>query len=286
MNILVTGGNGQLGMSIKDLAHSFGNYSFIFTDIDELDITDLKALQQFFSDHSIDVILNCAAYTAVDKAETEYDKALMINRDAVQNLVFIANDHDVSLIHVSTDYVFDGRSKRPYLETDPVSPTSAYGRSKVAGEEIILERSRNAAIVRTAWLYSPYGQNFVKTILKKGKEQGVLRVVADQLGSPTSAADLASAILHLANNMPEEGVQIYHYANEGVCSWYEFAKAVLDIGNIACKVHPVKSEDYPVLAPRPAYSVMDKSKIQHHLRLTVPAWRESLEICIDNMMGQ
>jgi len=282
--VLITGGNGQLGSAIQKILAQFPDINADLTDIDELDITSLNDLQQFVGGKNYHCIINCAAYTAVDKAESEPDKAMMINRNAVGNLVHISNQNNIMLIHVSTDYVFDGKNRNHgYLETDDVLPASSYGRSKAAGEQIIIEKAKHAYIVRTSWLYSEYGKNFVKTILKKAIQTGKLKVVSDQIGNPTYAEDLARVLLLINNTKQTSGVEIFHYANEGICSWYDFAKAIVEIAKINCIVNPVSSSEYQSAAPRPSFSVMDTSKIKKHLNIDIPFWKDSLEKCIYNL---
>jgi dTDP-4-dehydrorhamnose reductase len=282
LNILITGSNGQLGSEIRKVSDSYPYYNFIFTDVGELDITDASRLEHFFSLQNIDVVINCAAYTAVDKAEQEPEAALLINRDAVINLVRACKKFDVYLLHISTDYVFDGKSNRPYREDDMTNPTSSYGRSKLAGENAMTSCLEKGMIIRTSWLYSTFGSNFVKTILKKGAESGKLNVVSDQVGCPTYARDMAAAILEiLPKALSEYRFGIYHYANEGECSWYEFARTAVEMAGIPCQVNPLTSAEYPQLAPRPFYSVMDKTRIKKYFGITIPEWKESLKECVE-----
>jgi dTDP-4-dehydrorhamnose reductase len=282
--ILITGGNGQLGQELRRLAPSVPGQTFLFTDVAELDITDELAIQSIVESNHIDTIINCAAYTAVDKAEEETEAAFRINSTATGNLARVAGKNGARLIHISTDYVFNGTGHRPYREDDPTGPVSQYARSKHAGEEQIIKAGANALIIRTSWLYSEFGHNFVKTIMKYGKERGLLKVVYDQVGTPTYAADLAAAILKIVNSPePGGGVSIYHYSNEGVASWYDFALAILEFSEIPCKVIPICTHEYPLPAVRPWYSVFDKSRIKHDFGIEIPYWRDSLQTCIKRL---
>jgi dTDP-4-dehydrorhamnose reductase len=282
-NILITGANGQLGSEIQNISPRYSGFHFIPTDVEELDLTDKAAVESFISTHDIDYIINCAAYTAVDKAEDEVELCYKINRDAVKNLAEAAAGK-VKIIHVSTDYVFDGLADVPYKETDRTRPQSIYGKSKLAGEEALLAACPESIIIRTSWLYSVYGNNFVKTMLRLGKERPELNVVADQQGTPTYAADLAQAILSIIVHVEKTGdfpAGIYHYSNEGVTTWFDFAKKIMQLAGITtCSVHPITTEQYPVKAARPRYSVLDKTKIRRTFWIGVPEWEESLRQCI------
>ena len=286
-HILITGAGGQLGRELLDLFTGNEQYSVIPTDVAELDITNNEAVERFFDENAVDFIVNCAAYTAVDRAEDDEECALRINADAVANLAHAANRRGVKTVHVSTDYVFDGESCRPYDETHPVNPLSAYGRTKLAGEQQLMEITHgNGVIVRTAWLYSPHGKNFVKTMLELGRSRDQLKVVFDQVGSPTYARDLASAIIAIID-APEWIPGIYHYSNEGVISWYDFTKAIHRIAGITnCNVMPCHSADYPTPAHRPSYSVLDKTKIKQTYGITIPYWEDSLRHCIDRLLNK
>lgn len=276
-NILVTGSNGQLGSELREIGFSALDEVF-FTDVAELDITDYGAVERFVKEHDIDTIINCAAYTAVDKAEDEPELAARINTEAVANLAKAAANADCMLIHISTDYVFDGTASSPYTEKDKPCPVSVYGKTKLAGEKAILTSGCFHIIIRTAWLYSSYGHNFVKTILRLADERPEINVVADQVGTPTYAADLAQAIVDImASEERIEHEGIYHFSNEGICSWYDFATEIVRLGGKDCKVNPVTTAEYPTKTRRPAYSVLDKTKIKKILHVRVPEWKEALQ---------
>lgn len=283
-HILVTGGNGQLGSEIKKLASQYPDLRLTFTDT-ELDITQQTAVNEWLDKNPVGYIINCAAYTAVDKAETDFDTAMHVNGMAPGILAAAAARHGARLIHISTDYVFDGTSCRPYLETDWVNPRSKYGQSKLKGEQAALEADPASIVVRTSWLYSSTGHNFVKTMRKYGREKGHLRVVYDQVGGPTYAGDLAEALLAIATSLHPEG-GIYHYANEGVISWYDFAQEICAQSHIRCSFDAIRSEEYPLPAPRPNYSVFDKSKIKTAFGISIPWWRDSLRKCIEILNKQ
>ena len=285
MNILITGANGQLGNCLRDLAVDFQDkYNFYYTDVAELDITDATAIDKYVVENRINIIINAAAYTAVDKAEEDQENAYRINCTAVKNLAEAAKKHGLFLIHVSTDYVFPGDACTPYVETDPTGPLSVYGSTKLAGEQAILESGCRAVIIRTSWLYSEYGNNFVKTMLRLGAERESLRVVCDQIGGPTYAGDLAQAIFGMLDHQPEDGqTEIYHFANEGVCSWFDFAKAIMELGGLGCRVEAIPSSDYPAKAHRPAFSVFNLGKIKSTLGVGIPYWRESLVLTINKL---
>lgn len=284
IRILITGSNGQLGSEFRYLAANYPNYNFVFTDIEELDITDIQSVRSFFQENSFNFCVNCAGYTAVDQAEDEPEKAFLLNADAVDNLSKSCEESNVRLIHISTDYVFDGAAKRPYKENDPVSPQSVYGLSKLKGEEAVLKYCSSAIIIRTAWLCSRFGKNFVKTILKLGTERTELSVVDDQLGSPTFAEDLAKAILEMIGKSGKpECNEIYHYSNMGNISWFIFAEEIMDMAGLDCKIIPVKTSEYPTRAIRPAYSVLDKSKIIHDYGIEIPEWKFSLLKLIETL---
>ena len=285
MNILITGANGQLGNEMRDLSAGHPRHTYFFTDVHELDICDAEAVHAFVSNHAIDLIVNCAAYTAVDKAEDNPDLCDTLNHLAPAHLADAAEARGAALIHISTDYVFDGTAYVPYTEDALPCPNSVYGRTKLAGEEEVTRRCTRTMVIRTAWLYSEYGNNFVKTMLRLGRERAELGVVFDQIGTPTYAGDLARAIYAAI----EQGVTpgIYHFSNEGVCSWYDFTLAIHRLAGITtCKVSPLHTDEYPARAPRPHYSVLDKTKIKRTLGIDIPHWEESLARCVARLEGQ
>ncbi|MDD2631830.1 MAG: dTDP-4-dehydrorhamnose reductase [Bacteroidales bacterium] len=284
-NILVTGSNGQLGNSIREIAGSFPQYHFHFTDIDELDITDAQAVKKMVKEHDIRCIMNAAAYNAVDRAESEPQVANLLNAEAVGNLALAAAQADALFIHVSTDYVFDGTSHQPISEDQVPKPISAYARSKYAGEQQALSLNKKTVVVRTSWLYSEYGSNFMKSMIRLGKEREALGVVYDQIGTPTYAGDLADALLLLLPEFDKlSKPEIFHYSNEGVAGWYDFAVAIHKLAGITCNVKPIRTSEYPLPAPRPMYSVMAKEKIKNSFGITISHWRESLERCMTKFL--
>jgi len=275
-NVLVTGSNGQLASCIKDLAKQYEGLNFIYTDYQELDICDLNQVNTFFkSNKKIDYCINCAAYTAVDKAETEVDKAFEINADGAKNLAIACREFDAILIQISTDFVFDGEKKEPYTETDVAKPISVYGASKLKGEVEIQKINKKYFIIRTSWLYSEHGTNFMKTMLKLAETRDEISVVSDQIGTPTYAGDLADVILKIISSK-NTNFGLYHYSNEGVASWCEFAKAIFEASNIEIKLNPIKTSAYPTPAKRPVYSVMDKTKIKSVLKTETLSWQDRL----------
>ena len=275
--ILVTGGNGQLASCIKDVEKEYDDLNIIYTDHLELDICELNQIQTFFkSNPQINYCINCAAYTAVDKAETEAEKAFEINATGAKNLAQVCNDHDAILIHVSTDFVFDGEKNEPYTETDAANPISVYGASKLQGEVEIQQALKEYFIIRTSWLYSEYGNNFMKTMLRLAETRDGISVVSDQIGTPTYAGDLAEIIIQIINTKTEK-YGIYHYSNEGVASWFEFAKEIFKLTKNKIKVNPIPSIEYLTPAKRPKYSVLDKKKIIDVFKIDIPFWRESLK---------
>ena len=289
MRILVTGKNGQLGKSINKIVNTGNgknNYQqdneFIFVGREELDLSSENSISHYFdSNDGFDIIINCAAYTAVDKAEEEIELANQINHLAVKQLASIANKQQVRLIHISTDYVFDGESDKPYIETDETNPINVYGKTKLAGEKALQKiMPTSAIIIRSSWVYSEYGNNFVKTMLRLGKERDELNVVSDQIGSPTYATDLAGAILEIIKNKEFEGIgqatQIHHYSNEGKVSWYEFTKEIFKIAKIDCKVNPITTEQYPTPAKRPRNSLMSKERLVNKFNIGINHWKKSL----------
>jgi len=285
MKIIITGSKGQLGRSIQELSSGYLELSFVFTDVEELDICDAAQVDHFFTTEKPDAVVNCAAYTAVDKAEKEEGLAKKINHLAVANLASACKKVGTKLIHISTDYLFDGNKSTPYHEKDIVRPRSVYGITKLAGETAILRTEIKSIIIRTSWLYSSYGTNFVKTMLRLGSEKNQLGIVSDQVGTPTYAGDLAKVLLDIlrltAADEKRFATGIYHYSNEGVASWFDFTKAIFEYNPvITCKVNPIDTADYPTPAARPAYSVLNKSKIKTTFDLTIPYWRDSLKLCL------
>ncbi len=282
--ILVTGSNGQLGSELREIAQDYPDINFLFTDIEELDLTDNNQLEKMFSENKFNFCINCAAYTAVDRAEDEPEKAMLVNHESVKNLTIACNAADTLLIHISTDYVFDGTNHKPYNEDDVVAPNSVYGNSKLLGELAVTTNSQKCIIIRTSWLYSEYGNNFVKTMLRLGEEREVLGVVADQVGTPTYAADLALAIMNIIEEIDGfSGKEIYHYSNEGAISWYDFAKAIMDYAELDCEINAIESKDFPAKANRPFYSVLSKEKIKNDFNITIPYWLDSLKVMMDNL---
>ncbi|MDO5571169.1 MAG: dTDP-4-dehydrorhamnose reductase [Bacteroidales bacterium] len=282
--MLITGANGQLGNEIRTLTKKYSNFDFIFTDVAELDICDANAVECFVKDINPDYIINCAAYTDVDKAESDIDKCRKINRDAVANLANASNLCNAKMIHVSTDYVYSGTSSRPYTETDLTAPVSIYGITKLEGENILFENNPQSIVIRTAWLYSEFGNNFVKTMIRLGKEKESLGVIFDQIGTPTYALDLADTILKIADS--ENFIPgIYNFTNEGVCCWYDFALKIHELAGITnCHVNPIETSQYPTPATRPAYSVLNKKKIKDQYNISIPHWEYSLKLCVNNLL--
>lgn len=284
MNILVTGCNGQLGNEFKKVALYEDDINWIFTDVDTLNISHEDEIINFFKNTKIDICINCAAYTAVDKAEDDEDSARLINATAVKYLANICKSNNTLLIHISTDYVFDGTSERPYNENDDVSPNSVYGKTKAEGEQYIIKSGCSYIIVRTSWLYSSFGNNFVKTMLRLGSEREFVNVVDDQNGNPTWAYDLACAIMLLIRRAGLNGIkEIFNYSNEGVIPWSNFAEAIFYIGNKKCEVRPISTKEYGSKANRPAFSALDKTKIKEYTGIRIPFWRESLIKCIEEI---
>jgi dTDP-4-dehydrorhamnose reductase len=280
--IIVTGKNGQLGQELQAIAPFFPQFQFLFTDRDNLDITNPGHVSHFFDKWWPDYCINAAAYTAVDKAETEKDIATKVNADAVKHLAVASAKHSTKLIHISTDYVFDGTASEPYKEDHPTSPVNFYGQTKLLGEQHALVNNPNSIVVRTSWVYSSFGNNFVKTMMRLMAERESLNVVSDQVGSPTYARDLANSIIHIiASDHFTSG--IYHYANEGVISWYEFADEIKSLSKAGCNVSPIPTSAYPTPAKRPAYSVMSKDKIKSTFSLHIPGWKESLKHCFSTL---
>ena len=279
-NILITGANGQLGNEMRVLSAEYPGYAYFFTDVAELDICDEQAVMEFVQANDIHVIVNCAAYTAVDKAEENVELCTKLNTDAVGYLAKAAEACGAEFIQISTDYVFDGTAHVPYRESASTCPNSVYGHTKLAGEQNALTLCSRSMVIRTAWLYSTFGNNFVKTMIRLGHERDSLGVIFDQVGTPTYARDLARAIFVAIRQGVVPGV--YHFSNEGVCSWYDFTKAIHRLAGIThCKVKPLHTEEYPILAKRPHYSVLDKTKIKKIYNTEVPYWEDSLKECID-----
>jgi dTDP-4-dehydrorhamnose reductase len=282
-NILVTGASGQLGSELKELSKEYP-YRFIFASKNELDISDYEALEKFILTNLVDCVINCAAYTAVDKAEKEKELADKINHVAVKNLAILSDKLGLKLVHISTDYVFDGKNFKPYTEEDTTSPQSVYGKTKLDGERAIIKiNPRNSIIIRTSWVYSYYGNNFVKTMLKLGKTKESLNVVYDQVGTPTYAKDLAKAILRIIPKIKNEKVEIYNFSNEGVLSWYDFAKEIMKMSKTDCKIEPIETFEYPMPAQRPHYSLLNKAKIKKEFGINIPYWKDGLDDCLKRL---
>ena len=282
--ILVTGANGQLGKEFGLLANTFPQYVFLLAGKENLAIDNTEALENYFVRHKIDYCVNCAAYTAVDKAEAEKEKAFLINADAAGKLATVCKMHHTQFIHISTDYVYDGNGTQPYKETDPVNPVSVYGLSKLKGEELVLQNNSSAIIIRTSWVYSSFGSNFVKTMLRLMKERDTITVVNDQYGCPTYAADLAAAIMKVIDQFSirlPEGGQVFNHCNVGAITWYDFAKAIKELTQSNCTINPIATSQYPTPAKRPHYSVLDTGAIKNTFGITIPNWKESLEKCLN-----
>ena len=283
ITILVTGGDGQLGSALR-LASAESHHRYIFTDIEELDITSAEAVEELFSREKIDIVVNCAAYTAVDLAEEQEDTADKINHKAAALLAEVCAQHNATLIHISTDYIFSGDSRRAYTEDDTPAPLNAYGRTKLSGERAVTKSGCKSIILRTSWLYSEFGKNFVKTMRNLTATHKEIKVVADQFGTPTYAGDLAEAIVQIIENKKYDKCGVYNYSNCGECSWYDFAvETARESGNDNCKITPCTTADYPTKAMRPRYSVLDKSKFVATFGIKIPAWQESLAECIKKL---
>ncbi|MDY0279717.1 MAG: dTDP-4-dehydrorhamnose reductase [Salinivirgaceae bacterium] len=286
--IVVTGANGQLGNAIQELANNYPNFEFIYTDVQDLDITNKEATVQFISTVNPQAIINCAAYTAVDKAEENQSVAEKINVVGIENLAIAAKNINAYLLHVSTDFVFDGKSSIPYIETDLPDPKSVYGTTKWKGEQALINSQTRYAIVRTSWLYSAGNANFLNTMMKLGAEKSHLNVVFDQVGTPTAAPDLANAILTMTYMTLADKKEItgtYHFSNEGVCSWYDFAVRIMKIAKLPAIVNPIHATEYPLPAQRPNFSVLDKTKIKAKLGIKIPHWEDSLEQVIKHKLA-
>lgn len=286
LNLLITGSKGQLGSEIKELSKGY-QYNFFFTDRNSLDICNKDAMLNYCIKNKINIIINCAAYTAVDKAEEDTVNADAINHLAVKTMAEIAKERNIKLIHISTDYVFDGTNFKPYTEDDIVCPVNVYGETKLLGEEALQKiNPKDAIIIRTSWVYSSFGNNFVKTMLRLGKDRDELGVIFDQVGTPTYAKYLAKAILDIvdANKSSQAKItEIYNYSNEGVCSWYDFAKAIFELSGTDCIVNPIETKDYPTPATRPQYSILNKAKIKKSYNISIPYWKDSLKQCLNTL---
>lgn len=285
--VLVTGANGQVGQEIKYLSKQFPTMDFVYIDIAELDITDTQKVSTFFANANFDYCINCAAFTAVDKAENSVELATAVNVTGVKNLATACKANSCKLIHLSTDYVYHNQCNRPLVETDVTHPQSVYASTKLEGDVLAQDILPDSIVIRTSWVYSSFGHNFVKTMCRLGKERDTLGVVFDQIGTPTYARDLAQAILTIIQKIDQgESVAtggLYHFSNEGVCSWYDFALAIFELENISCQVNPIETTDYPTPASRPPFSVLNKKKIREKFQLNIPHWREGLKNCLEAM---
>ena len=282
MNILITGANGQLGNEMRRVSINSKN-RYIFTDVAELNITDKAAIRKMIDGEKISVVVNCAAYTNVDKAEDDETTADLLNNKAVRNIAEACKEFDATLIHISTDYVFQGDKNTPRKEDEPTNPMGAYGRTKLAGEESVKHSGCKYIIIRTAWLYSPYGKNFVKTMRKLTSDKDSIKVVFDQVGTPTYAGDLADVIYKIIEDNMLDKTGFYHFSNEGVCSWYDFAQEICALSGNACDIEPCHSDEFPSKVQRPSFSVLDKTKIKETFDVKVPYWKESLKRCINEL---
>ncbi|MBI1224201.1 MAG: dTDP-4-dehydrorhamnose reductase [Bacteroidetes bacterium] len=286
--ILVTGSKGQVGMELQTLATQFSNFDFIFVDVEELDITDSKAVKTFFAENKVDYCINCAAYTAVDKAETETNLAWKVNTVGPENLSVACAANNALMLHISTDYVYHTQSTKPYIETDFTNPQGTYARTKLNGDEAVLKNHPGGAmVIRTSWVYSSFGSNFVKTMLRLGSEREEISVIYDQIGTPTYARDLAKVLLEIVQKIENQSVDqkyftgVYHFSNEGVTSWYDFAVAIFDQKNLSVKVKPIETKDYPTPAKRPPYSILNKNKIKQNFGVEISHWQHSLWECLE-----
>jgi dTDP-4-dehydrorhamnose reductase len=284
--ILVTGANGQLGNEMRQLASQFPSYNFLFVTKEDLPIDDFGNVQAYFQKHPVNYCINCAAYTAVDKAETEKEKAFLINGDAVGNLAAMCKQFGARLIHVSTDYVFNGLSKEPYKEDEKVDPVNTYGASKLRGEEMVLDKDPGSIIIRTSWVFSSFGNNFVKTMLRVMSQRESINVVNDQEGCPTYAADLAKAIMRIVEKDKDVKGGIYNYCNEGTTTWYDFAVAIKELSGSGCVVNSIPTSEFPTPAKRPKYSVLETSKIKDILQISIPNWKDALKDCLAQLKNQ
>jgi dTDP-4-dehydrorhamnose reductase len=279
-NVLVTGSSGQVGNEIKAISSDY-SYNFFFTDRNNIDITSKDSIKEFCKTNNINVIINCAAYTAVDKAQSDEINADLINRKAVKKLALVSQELNIKLIHISTDYVFDGKNFKPYCEEFQTNPQSIYGKTKLDGENEMRDiNPKNSIIIRTSWIYSYYGNNFVKTMLRLGKEKEELGVIFDQIGTPTYAKDLAKIILDIVPQIDNQKVEIYNYSNEGVLSWYDFAKEIMKMAKLNCKINPIETYQYPTPAKRPHFSLLNKNKIKSTFNIEIPYWKDGLDDCL------
>ena len=279
-NVLVTGSSGQVGNEIKAISSDY-SYNFFFTDRNNIDITSKDSIKEFCKTNNINVIINCAAYTAVDKAQSDEINADLINRKAVKKLALVSQELNIKLIHISTDYVFDGKNFKPYCEEFQTNPQSIYGKTKLDGENEMRDiNPKNSIIIRTSWIYSYYGNNFVKTMLRLGKEIEELGVIFDQIGTPTYAKDLAKIILDIVPQIDNQKVEIYNYSNEGVLSWYDFAKEIMKMAKLNCKINPIETYQYPTPAKRPHFSLLNKNKIKSTFNIEIPYWKDGLDDCL------
>ena len=285
LNILITGSNGQLGSEIKAISLNY-SYNFFFTDRNNIDITSKDNIKTFCETNNINVIINCAAYTAVDKAETDQINADLVNRKAVKKLALVSKELDIKLVHISTDYVFDGKAFKPYKEEFQTNPQGIYGKTKLDGENEMRDiNPKNSIIIRTSWVYSSFGNNFVKTMLRLGREKESLGVIFDQVGTPTYARDLAKVILDIIPQINNERIEIYNYSNEGVLSWYDFAKEIMRMAKLDCKINPIETFQYPTPCARPHFSLLNKTKIKTTFNIEIPYWKDSLDECL-RIMGE
>jgi dTDP-4-dehydrorhamnose reductase len=284
MNILIIGSNGQLGSEFRELEKEYNSYKFFYTDLNELDITNAEKTMQFVKSNKIEAAINCAAFTSVDAAESQKSDAALINATGAKNIATACAKVNALLIHISTDYVFEGKNFKPYTENDTAGPKTTYGKTKLDGEIEVIFNAKRALIFRTSWLYSSYGNNFMKTIFEKAKKEKELKVVYDQVGTPTYAGDLARAILEIIPKVPQKiRTEIYNFSNEGVASWYDFAHAIVKIKNLDCKIEPVLSKEFQTEAVRPHYSVLNKARVKKDFGVSLPHWRDSLEKCLAKM---
>ncbi|MFK7935290.1 MAG: dTDP-4-dehydrorhamnose reductase [Saprospiraceae bacterium] len=289
VTILVTGANGQVGSELQHLAQFFNNFTFIFTDVAELDITDEAEVMRFAKTHPFDYCINCAAYTAVDKAETNVELARKINVTGAVNLAKASHSNNALLFQISTDYVYHNTQNTPFKEGDPTNPQGVYAQTKLDGDLAAQQYNANTMVIRTSWVYSTFGHNFVKTMLRLGKDRDKLTVIFDQIGTPTYARDLARAMLQIIQKIENEEIAkdvtngVFHYSNEGVTSWYDFAQAIFDVEKINCKVSPIETKDYPTPAKRPPFSLLNKGKIKATFGIEIPYWRESLKKCLEQL---